>query len=87
MKRYDDYQKDKQKPCLTQDEIKNVDWTKYKIIVPSEKDRDELLSAFKHFHDSVDIDTDYVVVNQVSHEYVTGNNIIVDEKLYKKLDK
>lgn len=86
MKRYEDYQVDKEKPCLNQEEIKNVEWTKYKIVVPTEKDRDELLMAFKHFHDSIDIDTDYIVVNQVAHEYITGNNIIIDEELYNKLD-
>ncbi len=86
MRRYEDYQQDKDKPCLNQDEIKNVEWTKYKIVVPTDSDKEELLSAFKHFHDSVDIDTDYIAVNQVAHEYITGNNIIVDQELYNKLE-
>lgn len=87
MKRYEDYQTDKEKPCLTQDEIKNVEWTKYKIVVPTEADKEEIMLGFKHFHDSFDIDTEYIVVNQMAHEYITANNIIVDEELYNKLDK
>lgn len=85
MKRYEDYQTDKEKPCLNPEEIKKVEWTKYKIIVPTEKDKDEVLLAFKHFHDSHDIDTDFIVVNQLAHEYITGDNVIVDEELYNKL--
>jgi hypothetical protein len=87
MKRYEDYQVDKEKPCLNQEEIKNVEWTKYKIVVPTESDKEEILLGFKHFHDSVNIDTDYIVVNQMAHEYITANNIIVDEELYNKLDR
>jgi len=85
MKRYEDYQEDKDRPCLNQNEIKKVEWTKYKIIVPTKKDKEEIVSAFKHFHDSNDIDTDFVVVNQLAHEYITADNIIVDEELYNKL--
>ncbi len=80
MKKYKDY-----------NNIKDVEWTKYKIIVPTEKDRMELMEAFKHFHDS-DIDTDNIPVNQLAHEYLSEenlegahNNIIVDKKLFDKL--
>ena len=75
-------------------EIKDVIFTKYKIIVPTEKDRDELLGAFEHMHDS-EIDTNLVSVNQLAHEYLTPdrtgdlntkNNIIVDKELYDKLN-
>ena len=84
MKRYEDFT-----------DIKSVTWTKYKIIVPTEKDRRELEEAFEHFHYS-DIDTDNVTVNQLAHEYLTEertgdpqtkNNIIVDEKLYQELNE
>lgn len=82
MKRYQDYS-----------DIKSVNWTKYKIVVPSEEDKKELEEAFEHFHYS-DIDTDNVTVNQLAHEYLTEertgdsrhkNNIIVDAKLYDSL--
>lgn len=81
MKTYDD------KP------ISDIRWTKYKIIVPTQEDKEELEEAFEHFH-YADIDTNYVTVNQLSHEYLTPertgnedtkNNIIVDPILYKKL--
>ena len=42
--------------------IKDVEWTKYKIIVPTEKDKQELMEAFEHFHNS-DIDTDNIVIS------------------------
>lgn len=82
MKKYQDYK-----------DIKDVNWTKYKIIVPTEEDRQELLEAFEHIH-YADCDADYVTVNQLIHEYLTSertgdpstkNNIIVDKKLYDKL--
>ena len=84
MKRYEDYK-----------EIKDVKWTKYKIVVPTEEDKKELEEAFEHFHYS-DIDTDNVTVNQLAHEYLTEertgdprhvNNIIVDAKIYQELNE
>lgn len=84
MKKYQDYS-----------DIKSVNWTKYKIIVPTEEDKKELEEAFEHFHYS-DIDTDNITVNQLAHEYLTEertgdpktkNNIIVDKKLYQELNE
>ncbi len=82
MKKYEDYK-----------DLKNINWTKYKIIVPTEEDKQEILEAFEHLH-YTDCDTDYVTVNQLIHEYLTPNktgdpltrnNIIVDKNLYDKL--
>lgn len=67
-------------------DIKDIPWTKYKIIVPTEEDRQELMMAFRHIHDS-DVDTENIVVNQLAHEYGPDNgknNIIVDEDMYEK---
>ena len=93
MKKYDDYKQNKSKILLTKEELNKIDWTKYKIIVPTEKDKKELMEAFEHIHHS-DIDTDFVTVNQLSHEYLndeiaegTNNNIIVDPELYKSIEK
>lgn len=93
MKRYSDNKKDKSKPDLTKSELKEIQWTKYKIIVPTESDKEELEAAFEHIHYS-DIDTDIIAVNQLAHEYLTPdkmdgafNNIIVNESLFKKLNK
>lgn len=75
--------------------INEISWTKYKIIVPTEEDKQELEAAFEHFH-YADIDTNYVTVNQLAHEYLTPersgdprtkNNIIVDPELFKKLQQ
>ena len=73
--------------------LDGVIWTKYKIIVPTERDRNELMDAFEHIHYS-DVDSDFVVVNQLIHEYLTSensgnpltkNNIIVNKDLYDKI--
>ena len=88
MKRYEDFKnKDNNTDYLTNEEMKGVKWTKYKIIVPTLEDKLELEKAFEHIHDS-DIDTDNIVVNQLAHEYLTeeSNNIIVDEELFNKLN-
>ena len=68
--------------------ISQVDWTKYVIVVPTEKDREQLMEAFEHIHYS-DIDTDFVAVNQLAHEYLdesrnegSYNSIVVDPELY-----
>jgi len=73
----------------TEDVMKKVEWTKFKIIVPTEEDKQELMEAFHHMHDA-DIDTDYIAVNQLAHQYLSdedgGNSIIVvSKKLYKRL--
>lgn len=95
MKRYEDFKGESNNTdYLTQEELKNVKWTKYKIVVPTLEDKLELEKEFEHIHYS-DIDTDNIAVNQLAHEYlteeVTGdtntkNNIIVDEELYNKLN-
>lgn len=82
MKRYEEYEDNK------------WSWTKYKIVVPTEEDRKELMEAFEYFHYGSGIDTSNIVVNQLIHEYLdeermegAKNNIIVDKKLYNKLNK
>ncbi len=75
--------------------ISEINWTKYKIIVPTEKDKQDLEEAFEHLHYS-DCDTNNVPVNQLVHEYLTPertgdentkNNIIVDEELFNYINK
>jgi hypothetical protein len=69
----------------------DIPWVKYKIVVPTEEDRQELMKGFEHIHYS-DVDTENIVVNQLIHEYLdeermegAKNNIIVDSVLYNKL--
>ena len=92
LKKSSDYKKDKSGLDLSPDEISKIDWTKYKIIVPTEKDRRELMEAFEHIHYS-NIDTNYVTVNQLAHEYLDDdvmdgayNNIIVDSDIFRKIE-
>ena len=91
MKKYKDFQKDKDALYLSKEEMVNVKWCKYVIVVPTEEDRNELMEAFEHIHYS-DIDTDNIAVNQLAHEYLdddrepaTYNNIVVDPIAYEKL--
>lgn len=95
MKRYEDFKSaDNKTGYLTKEELQNVKWAKYKIVVPTLEDKEELEKAFEHIHYS-DIDTDIIAVNQLAHEYLTEeitglpqtkNNIIVDEELYNRLN-
>lgn len=92
MKRYEDYMADKTALDLTPEEIKNIQWTKFTIVVPTEEDRLELMEAFEHIH-YADIDTDNIAVNQLAHQYLddtrvegSKNNIVVDLELYNKLN-
>lgn len=82
LKRYPKYKLDKDFP-------KSL-FTKFKIVVPTKKDKNEIMAAMEYLHDG-DIDTQFVTVNQLVHEYDHGDpddkysNIIVDEKLYNKI--
>ncbi len=92
MKRYDDFKSpENDTPYLTKEELANVKWAKYVIVVPTEEDRLELMEAFEHIHYS-GIDTDNVAVNQLAHEYLDEdrepgayNNIVVDSEAYERL--
>jgi hypothetical protein len=80
MKKYKDFEKDGQL------DVENIEWSKYKIVVPTMEDKLTLMDAFEHIHYS-NIDTDNIPVNQLAHEYLDENNIIVDEVLYLKLNE
>jgi hypothetical protein len=96
MKRYEDFKNESNDTdYLTKEELEKVKWTRYKIVVPTQEDKEELEKAFEHIHYS-DIDTDNIAVNQLAHEYLTEertgdprtiNNIIVDEELFNKLNE
>ncbi len=73
------------------DNIKKVKFTKFKIVVPTKKDKEQLQAAFEYLHNQWDIDTDFIAVNQVVHEYDHDDprepdNIIVDKDLYNSLN-
>ena len=76
----------------TVDDSSAINFTKYKIIVPTKRDKKELLEASRYLHDLRCIDTDYITVNQLVHEYeLVGDysihsDIIVDKELFEKLN-
>ncbi len=62
----------------------------YRIVVPTEKDRKQLIKAFEYMHNLRCIDTDYILVNQLVHEYEhefvpEHSNIIIDKELFEKI--
>lgn len=63
---------------------KKIKYVDYVIIVASQKAKKELMEAFRHIHDS-DVDTDFIVVCQLVHEYF-GDRILVDKKFLKQFN-
>jgi hypothetical protein len=87
MKRYSDYKKSGNKDNhLSDDEMKNVKWTRYKIVVPTYEDKKEIMDTMRYFHDEM-YDSDLITPNQMAHEYLGGDNIIVDVELFNNLNK
>jgi len=89
MKRYQDYSKNPKADDLTEKELKKVRWTRFKIIVPTQTDKKELLEAFEHIHDSGPdnpIDLNFITVNQLAHAYHKEDKVIkVDKELFDTL--
>lgn len=63
-----------------------IEWTKYKIVVPTDQDKQDIMAAMRHCHDA-GVDTEFIPVNQLIHEYMNGDNIVVDQTLYDSLNK
>lgn len=83
MKKYKDFGYNSFKDSITK-----IKFTKFAIIVPSKKDKEEIQSCMEYLHNMKELDTEFVIVNQVVHEYNTGEDfsrIVVDKELYKKL--
>ena len=68
-------------------------FTKFKIVVPTRKDKKEIMEAFEHMHycrphKGKEIDMSCVTVCQLVHEYGDhAFNIVVDKKTYDRLAK
>lgn len=52
-------------------------WVKFKIVVPTEYDKEQLLLAFKYIHDIWELDTGYIAVNALAHSYMHPDIIVV----------
>jgi len=93
MKKYSDYSKSK-KNEPTEAELKAVRWTKFKIIVPTLKDKKDLIEALRHCHDNQGteetqsgINADYIPVNQLIHAYLEEDSmIVVNKKLFNSME-
>lgn len=69
----------------------SIRFSEYTIIVPTKRDRKELLEASRYLHDLRCIDTGYIAVNQLVHEYehkrkTLYSNIIINKELYDHLN-
>lgn len=66
MKKYSDYKENSHHEP-------DFPWVKFKIIAETKEDKQELLQAFKHLHDS-NINTNFIAVNQLVHLYCDHPN-------------
>lgn len=89
MKKYKDYGVTDKNPSTDK-----VRWTEFLILVPSHVDRKEIQAALEYFHNLREIDTDFVTVNQLIHQYDGGNFdykkhglVKVDKKEFRRLKK
>lgn len=72
---------------------RKVPFVKFRIVVPTEDDKQQLLAGFEYIHDGPMLnDNDFIVLNQLAHCYVTPelekghpDMIIVNDKLYTKM--
>jgi len=59
----------------------NQKWVSIKkIIVETERDKEQLLKAFEYIHYLRDIDTDFIAVNTIAHIYQAPDLIEVKDK-------
>lgn len=63
----------------TDGDTKNYIVTISKIIVPTERDKEQLLKALKYIHDSRCIDTEYYAVNTLAHIHLVPHLIEVQK--------
>jgi hypothetical protein len=73
-----------------------VPFVKFRIIVPTEDDKKQLLACFEYIHDNpiMDCEEDFIVLNQIAHSYVTPelekghpDMIVVDPTHYKLIEQ
>jgi hypothetical protein len=70
-------------------ENKKTKFFKFMIVVPTQKDKDELIKAFRYIHNLGHLDTDFVIVNQLAHLYLDEPanpvTIVVDNTAFEQL--
>jgi hypothetical protein len=50
-----------------------------KIVVKTQREKDELLKAFNYIHNLREIDSDYLAVNTIMHIYTRPELIVIEE--------
>lgn len=74
-------------------DLSKVDFIKYKIVVPTERDKQQIMEAMRFLHNVDQEEHDFIAVNQLYHEYShydssdEHSNIVVDKELYEKFCK
>ena len=70
-------------------ENKKTKFFNFMIVVPTQKDKDELIEAFRYIHYLRDLNTDFVIVNQLAHLYLdepdNPTKIVVDPTTFEQL--
>lgn len=64
--------------CYDENKGDDQKWvTITEILVPTEYDKEQLLLAIKYIHDLREIDTDFLAVNTLVHQYLVPDRIKV----------
>jgi hypothetical protein len=70
-------------------ENKKTKFFNFMIVVPTQKDKDELIEAFRYIHYLRDLNTNFVIVNQLAHLYLdepdNPTKIVVDPTTFEQL--
>lgn len=71
--------------------MKRIPWSNFIIVCKTEKDRAQIRAAMEYFHNMHETDTNFIVVNQLVHNYIHDDasdghsDVIVDKEVYKQL--
>jgi|GEM_PF-3578759 len=88
MKRYEDYGING-----IHGDITKVKFTEFKIVVPTEEARQEIMAALEYLHNLKEVDMDFITVNQLVHQYEHNDNsdkysnVIVNSDAYHELQR
>jgi hypothetical protein len=67
---------------------KPVKYTEFVIVVPTQNDKNELLKGSKYIHNLRELNTEYIVINQLAHLYLEDTpfpEIVVDEEMFNAI--
>lgn len=84
-----------EKIMVTYKKQKKIKWPKFKIVVPDNFSKKQLLAAFEFIHDNPIMDNDFIIISCLGHSYLTpkleigceAEAILVNSKLYTSINK